>query len=62
MKLIFGENAGLCTESTIFYVKAKGIYLDIGKDVEARFNTSNYELEKPLPKRKKQKSYWINER
>ena len=55
VKLKYGENSGLCTESTIFYIKAKGIYLDIAKDVEARFNTSNDELERPLPKRKNKK-------
>ena len=29
------------------------IYSDISKDVETRLDTSNYELDKPLPKRKK---------
>ena len=29
------------------------IYRDIAKDVETRFDTSNYELETPLPTGKK---------
>ena len=37
------------------------IYVGIAKDVEARFDTSNYELERPLPKVKNQKCYSINE-
>ena len=28
------------------------IYKDIAKDVETRFDTSNYELDRPLPKGK----------
>ena len=32
----------------------------IAKDVETRFDASNYELERPLPRGKK--GYWINER
>ena len=30
--------------------KTEDIYVDIGKDAETRFYTSNYELNKPLPK------------
>ena len=33
-----------------------------GEDVETRFDTSNYELEKALPKERNEKSHWINER
>ena len=33
----------------------KNIYLDIAKDVETRFDTSNYELERSLPKAKNKK-------
>ena len=32
------------------------------KDVEARFDTSNWELDRPLPKETKQKKYGINEK
>ena len=33
--------------------KTEDIYSDIAKDLEKRPDTSNYELERPLPKRKK---------
>ena len=36
-------------------MKTKGIYTDITKDVETRFDTSNYELERRLPKDKNKK-------
>ena len=38
------------TESFIVYIKTDGIYKDIAEDVETRFDSSNYELERPLPK------------
>ena len=34
-------------------MKTEGIYLDIEKDVETRFDTSNFELDRPLSKKKK---------
>ena len=34
----------------------------MAKDYETKFDTSNYELERPLPKVKKWKSNWINKR
>ena len=43
------------TESFIVYIKADDIYKDIVEDVETRFDTSNYELDRPLPKRKNRK-------
>ena len=39
----------------IFYIKADDIYEDIAEDVETRFDTSNYELDRPLPKGKMKK-------
>ena len=39
----------------IIYVKTDHIYQDIAEDVETRFDTSNYELDRPLPKGKKKK-------
>ena len=36
--------------SFIVYVKSEGIYKEIVKDVETRFDTSNYELDRQLPK------------
>ena len=42
------------TDSFIVYIKTEDIYVDIyvdiTKDVGTRFDTSNYELERPLPK------------
>ena len=40
------------TDSSIVYTKAEDIYADISKNVEKRFNTSNYELDRSLPKGK----------
>ena len=34
------------------YIKIEDIYVDIAKDVETRFNTSNYEIERLLPRGK----------
>ena len=48
------------TDSFIVFIKTDDINKDIAKDVETRFNTSNYELDRPLPKGKKLKSNWIN--
>ena len=36
----------------IVYIKTDDIYRDIGKDNETRFDTSKYELNRPLPKGK----------
>ena len=58
VKLKYGETAKLCymdTDSFIVYVKTEDIYVDIAKDVETRSDTSSYELERPLPKRKNKK-------
>lgn len=41
--------------------KTEDIYLDMAKDLETRFDTSNYELKRPLP-RWKNKTSWTNER
>ena len=40
------------TDSFIVYRKTDDIYKDIPEDVETRFDTSNYELDRPLPKGK----------
>ena len=42
-------------------MKTDEIYKDIAEDFETRFDSSNYELDRPLPKRKKKRSNWINE-
>ena len=43
------------TGSFIVHVKTDDIYKDIVEDVKARFDTSNYELDGPLPKGKNKK-------
>ena len=53
----YGEKAKLCYADTnilIVYLKAD-IYKDITEDVETRFDTSNYELNRLLPKGKNKK-------
>ena len=58
----YGEKAKLCymdTISFILYMKTDNIYKDIADDVVTGFDTSNYELDTPLPKGKN-KSNWIN--
>ena len=37
-------------DSFIVYTKTEDICIDIVKDVETKNNTSNYELERPLPR------------
>ena len=39
-------------DSFIVYTKTNDIYKDIAEDVETRFETSNYKLDRPLPKGK----------
>ena len=39
-----------CTGSFIVYIKTDDIYKSIAEDVKTRFDTSNYELDGPLPK------------
>ena len=38
------------TNSFIVHIKTDNIYKDIAEDVETRFDTSNFELDRPLPK------------
>ena len=37
------------------YIKPDDIYKDIAENIETRFDTSNYELDRPLPKGKMKK-------
>ena len=53
------DNAKLCymdTDSFIINIKTENFYKDIANDVEKKFETSNYECDRPL------KSNWINEK
>ena len=38
------------TNSFIVSIKTDDIYKDIAEDVETTFRTSNYEIDRPLPK------------
>ena len=48
------------TDSFIGHLKTDDIFKDIAEDVATRFDTSNYELNRQLSKRKKNNS--VNER
>ena len=51
----YGEKAKLCymdTESFIVFIKPVDIYKDIAEDVETKFDTSNYEWNRPLTKKR----------
>ena len=41
------------TDSVFVHVKTDEIYKDIAEDVEKRFDSSNFEIDRPLPKEKK---------
>ena len=54
----YGENANLCymdTDSFSVHIKTGDIYKDIAEDFETRFDTSNFELDRILPKDKNKK-------
>ena len=58
MKPKYADNIKLCymdTDSFILHVKTEDFYKDIIGDVEKRFETSNYECNRPLPKGKNKK-------
>ena len=40
------------TDSLIAHAKTDDIYKDIAVDVEIRFDTSNFEIDRPFPKEK----------
>ena len=42
-------------DSFIIYMKIDNIYKDIAKDVETKFDNSDFELSRPLPKGKDKK-------
>ena len=52
MKPKYGNNVKLCymdTDSFIMHIKTEDLYNDIADDVEERFDTSNFEINRPLP-------------
>ena len=57
-----GEKQILCymdANSVIVYIKTKYIYVDFPEGVETNFSTSNFWLERPLPR---EEYNWVNER
>ena len=65
VKQEYGQNAKLCyidTENFIVPVKTDDIYKDIAEDVATRFDTSNFETDRPLSKGRNKKSCSTNER
>ena len=61
VKQKYGEKAKMCYLDTDSLIKADDIQKDIANEVETRFETSNYALEKPLPKGKNKNviDYWL---
>ena len=58
MKPKYGDNIKLCymdTDSFMMNIKTKDFYKNIANDVEKRFDTSNYEVNRPLPTGKNKK-------
>ena len=58
MKPKYGDNVKLCymdTDSFKIHIKTEDFYKDIADDVEKRFDTSNYEVDRPLPTGKNKK-------
>ena len=58
MKPKYGDNVKLCymdTDSFIMNIKTEDFYKDIANDVEKRFDTSNYEVGRPLSTGKNKK-------
>ena len=58
MKPKYNDNVKLCymdMDSFVMNIKANDFYKDIANDVEKRFDTSNYEVNRPLPTAKNNK-------
>ena len=45
------QNCYMDIGSIIIHIKTKDFYKDIADDVKSRYNTSNYEVNRPLLKR-----------
>ena len=61
----YNDKVRLCymdTNSFVMNIKTNDFYKDISDDVDDRFDTSNYGVNRPLPIGKNKKSYRINER
>ena len=65
MKPKYNDNVRLCymdTDSFIMNIKTNDFYKDISDDVDDRFDTSNYEVKRPLLMGKNKKSNRFDER
>ena len=63
MKPKKGDNVKLCYMDTDrkkkIYMETKDFYKNVANDVKKRFDTSNYEFNRPLPRRKHKKVIWL---
>ena len=60
MLLKYGENLKLCytdTNSLVYDIQTEGFYSDIADYMTERFDTSNYDVERPLPMGKNKKVF-----
>ena len=60
----YGENIRLCymdTDSFIMHIKTDVFYKDIAKDVEKKYDTSNYTVERPVGLRPKCYAYLMDD-
>ena len=56
VKQKYGEKSKLCyTDTDIVYIKTDDINKNIEENIETRFDTLSYELNRPLPKEKIEK-------
>ena len=56
VKQKYGEKSTLCyTDTDIVYIKTDDINKNIEENIETRFDTLSYELDRPLPKKKIEK-------
>ena len=58
MKPKYNDDVKLCymdTDSFVMHIKTKDFYKDIASDVKNRFDTSNYQVNRPLPTGKNKK-------
>ena len=63
--LKYMANIKLCyvdTDSFMIHFKTEDVYEDIVDDAEKKFDTLNYEVNRPVSTGNNKKSDWINER
>ena len=58
MKPKYNDNVRLCymdADSFVMHIKTNDFYKDVSSDSECKFDTSNYEVKRPLPTGKNKK-------